>query len=1342
MSLDSVLQSLVRRLRWREVGRGVALTLAAVVAIVLLSCAADWWWRLERPGVRIVLGTGILAAGVVLGGGLIVRPLLRRYCLVELAARIEAARPGWRGALASSVEFGAAECDPRLGAPALQRAVIERTTARLSEDDLAAVIDNRPLQRSLALALTCCLLAAAAVAADEQRAALALHRLLSPARAPEWPQRHKLELLDADLRPLARSGPALHFAADAPAVVYVGDSRARLPGDACLLVADGEGRVRRMELPPVTIVDAEGRRRDVGEAVLPPAAAPYHIRATGGDDEDMPWHEVHFSPIPAVEQARVTITPPAYAAQPPRTIVAEPGRIEEFVGTRVRVEAQANVPLARVVFRRDGRPSEALSLSADGRQFRVEFEIGEPGRFAWWFDLTDRNGLGNTDPPRFEARGIADTPPVVSIERPPADLTVTPDAELPLTVRVRDDVGIAQAWLVLSDPPGSVGERMLPLPVDAPGVRDAELETVLGLSDLALAPGRQVVFRAEADDGWDLGPRHIGQSGVRSLQIVSAEEKLRELQGRQSGLAQGLQGAAGLQQQSLQQTRGLRLQWQTARAFPPEDADLLKRVAHDQSRIGVDLNDERRGVSPRALALLEELAWNRLDDPATAERLERLQRDLRRLATEVLPVSEQALDRARRFTEPGGSNVPEADVEAALAAAEAAQTEAAATLDALLALFADWQRQYDLRRQMDEIAAGQRQLQTDTAAVGRRTLTRRLSELTPQEQADLARLSERQSQLARPVQRLADELERLLAAADAERSALTPDDLREALDVVRQGAIAETMQQAGRAIALNQFGETLQAQQRVQQSLEELEQVLRGLGAADPETLLKQVRQAEAETELLRRRQEESLQKSRELADAGRAADEGELQRLQGQQQELAAQTEASARRLRRQQFLRPATSAARAADAMRSAADALQEDVAPEALAAQQDAIDDLLQAQRSLAELRRQLEVGRAAARMAELATLLETLGGRQQHLREETGRLDAQQRERGSLSRSQLKTLRDLGDGQSQLARDVGDLAGTLVDVQVFQAVLSAARSDMELAAGRLAERLVDAATQSAQEDAIRRLADLRAVLVDSQAASGRPAGETEAAADASIDAVSDVTLLAQLRLLVRMQAAIARRVDGLAAQLSPGGEPAEEQRAELARLAAEQAGITALLSELVPGETGEPAGAPASETVPPNPKLVIEETLPLMRTAEARLAESRLDAETVGLQKQIVQNLEKLLQLAEQQAAQRQEAVPDEQPADSTSQASPAGGTGDERRQSPDAGESSEEDRPGEGLSDVEIQRRKALATAVWGHLPPRLRDKMHGAFSERFLPQYDELVRKYYEALATQGEDEP
>ena len=53
-----------------------------------------------------------------------------------------------------------------------------------------------------------------------------------------------------------------------------------------------------------------------------------------------------------------------------------------------------------------------------------------------------------------------------------------------------------------------------------------------------------------------------------------------------------------------------------------------------------------------------------------------------------------------------------------------------------------------------------------------------------------------------------------------------------------------------------------------------------------------------------------------------------------------------------------------------------------------------------------------------------------------------------------------------------------------------------------------------------------------------------------------------------------------------------------------------------------------------------------------------------------------------------------------------------------------------------------QQRLGLATAAWGHLPPKVREQMRSAINEEFLPEYDELIRRYYEALATRRQNEP
>ena len=168
----------------------------------------------------------------------------------------------------------------------------------------------------------------------------------------------------------------------------------------------------------------------------------------------------------------------------------------------------------------------------------------------------------------------------------------------------------------------------------------------------------------------------------------------------------------------------------------------------------------------------------------------------------------------------------------------------------------------------------------------------------------------------------------------------------------------------------------------------------------------------------------------------------------------------------------------------------------------------------------------------------------------------------------------------------------------------------------------------------------------------------------------------------------------------------------------------------ISDPVPGPTpDEGAGAAAAG-----------ETIELMQAASRRLADAQLDAETARLQDEIVDRLRQLLEQAQQQSAQRLPAPSQTADSSRSPDGSPSGGTGDQggRRQTDDAAESS--DAPGGGeISEGELTRRRNLATSVWGHLPPRERARMEGAFSERFLPQYDDLVRQYYEALATETE---
>lgn len=185
---------------------------------------------------------------------------------------------------------------------------------------------------------------------------------------------------------------------------------------------------------------------------------------------------------------------------------------------------------------------------------------------------------------------------------------------------------------------------------------------------------------------------------------------------------------------------------------------------------------------------------------------------------------------------------------------------------------------------------------------------------------------------------------------------------------------------------------------------------------------------------------------------------------------------------------------------------------------------------------------------------------------------------------------------------------------------------------------------------------------------------------------------------------------------------------------------------VFSPLSPRADDAPADAPAARTEdaadsnrPPAAMETIRElateTVALMQQAQSGFENGELTDETASLQSRINERLERLAQLARQQATQA-----------STGQSRPTGNragastnTGDGQGAAGRSLNAAESSEAATGADDDELRTLtpRDLATSVWGHLPARQRDRMRARFSERFLPQYDQLVREYYEALATE-----
>lgn len=166
--------------------------------------------------------------------------------------------------------------------------------------------------------------------------------------------------------------------------------------------------------------------------------------------------------------------------------------------------------------------------------------------------------------------------------------------------------------------------------------------------------------------------------------------------------------------------------------------------------------------------------------------------------------------------------------------------------------------------------------------------------------------------------------------------------------------------------------------------------------------------------------------------------------------------------------------------------------------------------------------------------------------------------------------------------------------------------------------------------------------------------------------------------------------------------------------------------------------------------------LERAVEGMRSAHQRIAAEDTGSETRDIQQSVVDELDKLIEMARQQQLrpnptpqqnrprpqQNQQQQQRQQRGQQTqSQDAARSGTGQPQggQQSKKNPENSEQRAGTSEDREIELLPRRALLNEVWGHLPDRLRQKLLNVESDQYLPQYDTLIRRYFEALAEQDQ---
>ena len=838
----------MRGRHWRlAVARGLGWLIVAVVGGVGVLGVVDYWIRFQDPGMRVICTLSL----VLLVGWVFYRFFCRqifnkqwrkRLSDLSLAQDVERTFPQLGDSLASSIEFMHQPADdPRAGSAALRRAVVADTTAKTELMDFNRTAETVSMRRAVMSATAICLLAATVAVLDPLWVQIAVARLAYPLGNVGWPQKTHLELVERVER----------VAAGGPFEVEVIDSLgAKLPNDAEIFY--------RFEEPDGSVKEENQPLRHLGktlQARRENVTRPFSYRIVGGDDRSMEWVAVEIVEPPSVESLSVRLTPPKYSGWPIATLdESRAAEVRVLAGTKLRIEGAVNKPIESVKLRLGKERTVDGVVNKDGMRFVVPGENVDKEGFAveqsnmCHFEIIDRQGLVGNGGPQWDIRVIEDRPPSVTIERPLGTVYATPQATVPLGVLVKDDLAVRRVNLVarVEDILGQTGKQAETMnivlfegpanPRQDDNIEAGESRTVdyrwelegFDIDGQALQPGTKVVFHVEAEDYKPL----LGKSDSRRLVIITPREMLDRIAARQESIIDELAAVLKMQRQSLGRVEGLLIRLEEAGRLRTSDLDQLKKAELEQRDVAETLTSRKDGVYARIGRMLRDLENNRLENPETQRRMERVLGEIEQLQNRNLNViaaeMTAAVKSARNYQSDrledsaDDADKPDAYTLDSLQVVAKNQTEVAKSLEAILQRLAGWGNYRRFHREFGQLISKQEDLLRQTVELSRKTLTKSLNDLAPQEAAELRIAARDEAELARRLDRTVEAMLKT-AAKLARVEPAAARTLNDAAGAVDRYGIAAQMRSVDDNLRKNRIAQATASERQV---IEDMQKVL------------------------------------------------------------------------------------------------------------------------------------------------------------------------------------------------------------------------------------------------------------------------------------------------------------------------------------------------------------------------------------------------------------------------------------------------------------------------------------------------------------------------------------
>ena len=544
-------------------------------------------------------------------------------------------------------------------------------------------------------------------------------------------------------------------------------------------------------------------------------------------------YEVSVFDYPRLDRADARLRFPSYTGLE-ETAVEDTRHLSAVEGTQLTLICRLNKPVAQAQLRaRGGTPIPLTAEDTDPLVYQAQWTLAQSARLT--LHLTDHEGRANKEPPEFVINVTRNKPPDLKLTAPGRDLRVSPLEELQVAGTVWDDFGIDRFGMSFSL--GGDEPREVPLGEDVSDKKPREVAHLLALEELEAQPDQLIAYHFWAEDRGPDGNARRTLSDMYFAEVRHFEEIFRQGQQppggagqQQGGGNQAAEELAELQKQIVTAT------WNILRQADAQAAD--SRSINEDAGV---VEESQRDALEQASALGE-----KLQDPESLRHLEQARQSMQQAVERLQEIepetprdgladalsAEQAAYqallklRAREFEVTRGNQQQQGGGGGSAASRSQEQLQQVELKDD--------QNLYETQRAANSAQGDPAEREVRQALSRLKELARRQEDLNEQikdlESAlKAAQTEQEREEVQRQLKRLRDQQEQILRDVDELRNRMDQPQNQQRMAEARQ-QLEETrssVRQSSEALQQGQLSQALSAGTRAERELNELEEQFR-----------------------------------------------------------------------------------------------------------------------------------------------------------------------------------------------------------------------------------------------------------------------------------------------------------------------------------------------------------------------------------------------------------------------------------------------------------------------------------------------------------------------------------